>query len=97
VYETVLIELERAKLAPSFKKIQHEVFPRLVRLQTLPDLRAEEKQSLSDALSSLVIVAAEEDAYDDEHKRTALENALRTLRAIHPTVLSTAAQIRHNN
>lgn len=97
-YETVLIELERAKLTPSIREIQHQVFPRLVRLQTLPGLRAEEQQSLSAALSSLVIVAAEENAYDDTHKRTALDNALYAVRSVHPVVMKAVeAQNRHRN
>jgi hypothetical protein len=90
VYETAVAELEHAKIKGRIQDARNEIFTRMEKLLTLPGLHTEEVRAISDALSALIIIAAEEDAYDAKQKQLVIDHALQTLRSVAPTVLRTA-------
>jgi|HubBroStandDraft_1064217.scaffolds.fasta_scaffold3371628_1 hypothetical protein len=62
----------------------------------MPGLHPDERLAITDALSGLRVLQAEEERYDANQKRLALEKALQTLRSVAPQVLKNQGEGESN-
>jgi hypothetical protein len=87
LYHSALLELEHAKMAGRIGDARVEIAARIEKLCELPGLHAEERQALSDALSSLRTLERE-DAQHAENERAIAESAHARLRVLGPRMES---------
>ena len=83
-YKQALMELEHAKMRGRIGDARSEIVARLEKLKSIPGLHAREDQAIDDALSALKFLEKEEDRYDENQRRKALDTALRKLQSIAP-------------
>jgi hypothetical protein len=62
------------------------IIARLEKLRSMPGLHAEEQQAIEDSLRTLCFLQAEEERYQAEEKRLALEKVEKRLRSIAPVI-----------
>jgi hypothetical protein len=62
------------------------IIARLEKLRSMPGLHAEEQQAIEDSLRTLRFLQAEEERYQAEEKRLALEKVEKRLRSIAPVI-----------
>jgi hypothetical protein len=86
IYEKALIELEHAKMRGRIGDARAEIVVRVEKLRSVPGLHAGEDRALEDALNALQFLQREEERYDENQRRQALETALRKLESIGPKI-----------
>ena len=86
VYKEALMELEHAKMRGRIGDARSEIIARVEKLKSIPALHAHEDQAIDDALSALKFLEHEEDRYDEDQRRNALDTALRKLQSIAPRI-----------
>jgi hypothetical protein len=86
LYQSALIELERAKIAGRINAAQKAIIARVETLRALPGLHTEERHAIDDALRALTFLQREEARFDAEAERRAVDESLQHLRAIGPTI-----------
>lgn len=87
LYHAALVELEHAKMSGRISDARTEIVARVEKLQGMPGLHAEERRAIADALSSLRFLELEEERFDAEKQRRALDESLEKLHSIAPAVL----------
>jgi hypothetical protein len=86
IYEKALIELEHAKMRGRIGDARAEIVVRVEKLRSVAGLHAGEDRALEDALNALQFLQREEERYDENQRRQALETALRKLESIGPKI-----------
>jgi hypothetical protein len=86
VYQKALIKLEHAKMRGRIGDARAEIISRVEKLTKVPGLHAREDQAIEDALNALRFLEREEDRYDENQRRKALETAMRKLQSIGPKI-----------
>jgi hypothetical protein len=88
VYQQALVELEHAKMRGRIGAARTEIIARVEELRNAPGLHTPERQAIEDALSTLRFLEREEDRYDENQRRAALETASQKLKSIEPKMKS---------
>jgi hypothetical protein len=86
VYEKALTELEHAKMKGRIGDARAEIIARVEELKKIPALHAREDQAIDDALNALRFLEREEERYDENQRRQALDTATRKLQSIEPRI-----------
>jgi hypothetical protein len=86
IYEKALMELEHAKMRGRIGDARFQIIARVEKLKSIPSLHAREDQAIDDALNALRFLELEEERYDENQRRQALETAMRKLQSIGPRV-----------
>ena len=86
IYQKALLELEHARMRGRIGDARAEIIARVERLKTMPGLHEQEDQAIDDALNALRFLEREEDRYDENQRRMALETAARKLESIGPKI-----------
>jgi hypothetical protein len=86
VYQKALTELEHAKMKGRILATRAEIIARVEKLRKIPGLDVWEDQAIEDALNALRFLEREEDQYDENQRRRALETATRKLQSIAPKI-----------
>ena len=76
LYKSAIIELKRAAITGRIGEARAEIATRLQDLEKLPDLHSEERQAISDALSTLRMLEREKSA-SQRKTRSVFSNRLR--------------------
>jgi hypothetical protein len=92
LYQSAILELEHAKMLGRIEAARSAIVARVEKLHDMPGLHADERQAIADALSGLRVVQDEDERYNEDQKRHAVERALEKLRCIAPTILKTAGE-----
>jgi hypothetical protein len=87
VYRSAIVELEHAKMSGRIDAARNAIVSRILKLHDMPGLHTEERRAIADALSGLRVLQEEEERYNEDQKRHALEGALEKLRYIAPAIL----------
>ena len=87
LYHSALLELEHAKMAGRIGDARFEIAARIEKLCGLPGLHSEEREALSDALTSLRTLERE-DAQHAKNERAIAESAHARLRVLGPRMES---------
>jgi len=87
LYHSALLELEHAKMAGRIGDARFEIAARIEKLCGLPGLHIEEREALSDALTSLRTLERE-DAQHAKNERAIAESAHARLRVLGPRMES---------
>jgi hypothetical protein len=82
IYEKALTELEHARMRGRIGDSRSEIMARVEELKALPGLHEREGRAIEDALHALKFLEREEDQYDENQRRQAIETAARKLRPI---------------
>ena len=85
-YQSALTEIGHAKMSGRIEDTRTAIVARIEKLRHIPGLHADERQAIEDALSILRFLEEEEERYQAEEKRLALEQALKKLQSIAPTI-----------
>jgi hypothetical protein len=88
LYRAALSELEHAKMSGRIEATRTAIASRIEKLQHMPGLHPDERQAIADALSGLHALQAEDEQYDADRKRHAVEMALQKLRSVGPRILN---------
>jgi hypothetical protein len=80
------MELERAKMRGRIGDARTEIVARVEKLKSIPGLHAREDRAIDDALNALRFLEREEERYDENQRRQALETAMRKLQSIPPRI-----------
>ena len=86
VYQKALTELGHAMMRGRIGDARTEILVRVEKLKSIPSLHAREDRAIDDALNALRFLEREEDRYDENQRRQALETALRKLETIGPRI-----------
>jgi hypothetical protein len=86
VYQKALIELQHANMRGRIGDSRSVIISRVEQLKNIPGLHAQEDQAIEDALNALRFLEREEDRYDENQRRKALETAMRKLQSIGPKI-----------
>src|SRR5580693_6026480 len=86
VYQQALMELEHAKMRGRIGAARTEIIARVEELRKAPGLHASEYQAIEDALNTLSFLEREEERYDENQRRAALESALQKRKSIQPQI-----------
>jgi hypothetical protein len=86
LYQKAFAELQHAAMRGRIGEARAGIQARIEKLKTLPGLHTEEFNALDHALSTLRFLEREEDRYDENQRRKALENAARNLESIGPAI-----------
>ena len=86
VYQKALIELEHAKMRGRIGDARGEIIARVEELKKIPGLHSQEDRAIEDALHALRFLEGEEEQYDENQRRQALETAMRKLQSIGPKI-----------
>jgi hypothetical protein len=86
IYEKALMELGHAKMRGRIGDARAEIIVRVEKLRTIPGLHAREDRAIEDALNALRFLEREEERYDENQRRKALETAMRKLQSIAPRI-----------
>jgi hypothetical protein len=86
VYQKALMELEHAKMRGRIGNARTEIVARVEKLKSMPGLHAREDRAIDDALNALRFLEGEEERYDENQRRQALETAMRNLQSIAPRI-----------
>jgi hypothetical protein len=86
LYHFALSELEQAKMLGRITAAQDAIVDRLEKLRTMPDLHAEERHAIEDAIRTLGILEQQDARFDAEEERRALELSLEKLRFVGYTI-----------
>jgi hypothetical protein len=86
IYKQALVELNHAKMRGRIGDARSEIIARVEQLKSKPDLHAREDQAIDDALTALKFLEREEDRYDENQRRKALDTALRKIESIAPRI-----------
>jgi hypothetical protein len=82
IYQNALLELEHARMRGRIGDARAEIIARVETLKTVPGLHAWEDQAIEDALNALRFLEREEDRYDENQRRRALDTAAQKLKSI---------------
>ena len=77
--KSAILELKRAAMTGRIGEARDGIATRLQELEELPDLHTEERQAISDALSTLRMLEREEERFAAEDKKRILERAAQNL------------------
>jgi hypothetical protein len=77
-----LLELEHARMRGRIGDARAEIIARVETLKTVPGLHEQEDRAIDDALNALRFLEREEDRYDENQRRQALDTAARKLKFI---------------
>jgi hypothetical protein len=86
VYEKALTELEHANMRGRIGDARTEIIARVEKLKNIPGLHAREDQAIEDALNALRFLEREEEVYDENQRRKAIETAMRKLQYVGPRI-----------
>ena len=86
IYQKALTELGHARMRGRIGDARAEILARVEKLKSIPSLHAREDRAIDDALNALGFLEREEDRYDENQRRQALETALRKLQSIGPKI-----------
>ena len=86
IYQKALTELEHAKMKGRIGEARAEIIARVEELKKIPALHEREDQAIDDALNALRFLELEEERYDENQRRQALETATRRLQSIEPRI-----------
>jgi hypothetical protein len=86
LYHSALIELEQAKISGRIIAAQKSIAARVEKLRNIPGLHTEEYRSIDEALRTLGFLEAEDASFDAEAERRAVEETLKKLRSVGPTI-----------
>lgn len=86
LYQSALIELEHAKMSGRITNARTAIVARIEKLSGIPGLHPEERRAIEDALRTLRFLEGEEERYQAEEKRRALEEVAEKLRSLGPTI-----------
>jgi hypothetical protein len=86
VYQKALTELEHAKMKGRIGDARAEIIARVEKLRKIPGLHVWEDQAIEDVLNALRFLEREEDQYDENQRRRALETASRKLQSMAPKI-----------
>ena len=84
IYQKALMELEHAGVRGRIGDARAEIVARVEELKSIPGLHVGEHRALDDALIALKFLEREEERYDENQRRQALETAMRKLQSIGP-------------
>ena len=82
IYQNALLELDHARMRGRIGDARAEIIGRVETLKTMPGLHEQEDRAIDDALNALRFLEREEDRYDENQRRLALETAARKLKSI---------------
>jgi len=86
IYQNALLELEHARMRGRIGDARAEIIARIEKLKTAPGLHEQEDRAIDDALNALRFLEREEERYDENQRRAALETAARKLESIGPKI-----------
>jgi len=86
IYQRALTELEHAKMKGRIGEARAEIIARVEELKKIPAPHEREDQAIDDALNALRFLELEEERYDENQRRQALETATRKLQSIEPRI-----------
>jgi hypothetical protein len=86
IYQKALMELEHAKMRGRIGDARSQIIARVEKLKSIPGLHVGEHRALDDALIALKFLEREEERYDENQRRQALETAMRKLQTIGPKI-----------
>jgi hypothetical protein len=86
IYQKAFLELEHARMRGRIGEARAEIIARVEMLKTVPGLHEQEDRAIDDALSALRFVEREEQRYDVNQRRTALDTATRKLESLGPKI-----------
>jgi hypothetical protein len=86
IYTLALTELEHAKMRGRIGDARTELVARVEKLKNLPGLHEREYQAIDDAFNALRYLEREEERYDENQRRKALETAARKLESLGPKI-----------
>jgi hypothetical protein len=82
IYQNALLQLEHARVRGRIGDAGAEIIARVETLKTLPGLHEQEDRAIDDALNALRFLEREEDRYDENQRRQALDTTARKLKSI---------------
>ena len=82
IYEKALMELGHAKMRGRIGDARAQIIARVEKLKSIPTLHAREDRAIEDALTALRFLEREEERYDENQRRRALETAMRKLQSV---------------
>jgi hypothetical protein len=82
IYEKALMELGHAKMRGRIGDARAQIIARVEKLKSIPSLHAREDRAIEDALTALRFLEREEERYDENQRRQALETAMRKLQSV---------------
>ena len=86
IYQKALLELEHAKMRGRIGDARAAITTRVEALKSIPGLHQREYQAIDDASKALRFLESEEDRYDENLRRIALETAAQKLKSIAPKI-----------
>src|ERR1700690_623741 len=86
IYHEALTELGHARMRGRIGDARAEILARVKKLKSIPILHAREDRAIDDALNALRFLEREEERYDENQRRRALESALRKIQSIGPKI-----------
>jgi hypothetical protein len=86
IYQKALVELEHAKMRGRIADARTQLSARLATLKNIPGLHDREYHAIDDACNALRYLEREQDRYDENQRREALEVAMQRLQYIAPKV-----------
>jgi hypothetical protein len=86
VYQNALTELVHAEMRGRIGDARTEIIARVEELKKIQGLHAQEDRAIEDALNALRFLEREEEQYDENQRRQALETAMRKLHSIEPRI-----------
>jgi len=86
LYTQALTELEHAKMRGRVGEARAAIRARVEKLGEIPGVHATEHQAIHDALSALSFLEREEERYDENQRRKALETAAQKVDSIGPKI-----------
>jgi hypothetical protein len=86
IYQKALMELEHAKMRARIGDARTEIVARVEKLKSIPGLHAREDRAIDDAINALRFLEREEERYNENQRRQALDTAMRSLQSIVPRI-----------
>jgi hypothetical protein len=77
IYPKALMKLGHARMRGRIGDTRAEIIARVEMLKTVPGLHEQEDRAINDALNALRFLEREEDRYDENQRREALDTAAR--------------------
>jgi hypothetical protein len=86
LYRSAMLELQHSLMAGRISEARAEITQRIEKLHDMPDLHAEERHAIEDALSGLRMLEREEIRRAKDQERKLAEETLERLRSIEPRI-----------
>jgi hypothetical protein len=86
IYQKALVELEHARVRGRIGETRAVITTRVEKLRAIPGLHDREYLAIDDALNALRFLEREEERYDENQRRKALETVAQKLKSIGPKI-----------